>query len=115
MHAICPLGFVKKGPNGKDINLNYYDEKALEEAVTPFVGNWLRTLIACEMRTDVVFCIGTGKNAAYFEKLNARLGLFDRIIALEHPRYIMQYKAKRMEAYITKYTNALADVAQGDR
>ena len=35
VHAICPLGFVKEGPRGKEINLNYYDDKALEEAVTP--------------------------------------------------------------------------------
>ncbi len=60
------------------------------------------------MRTDVVFCIGTGKNAAYFEKLNVSLGLFDRIIALEHPRYIMQYKAKQIDSYVRKYASALA-------
>ena len=107
VHAICPLGFVEQGPQGKDINLNYYDDKALEKAVTPFVENWLRTLIACGMRTDVVFCIGTGKNAAYFTKLNERLGLFKRIVALEHPRFIMQYKAKQVDAYVAKYIAAL--------
>ncbi len=111
VHAICPLGFVKAGPNGKDINLNYYDAKALEQAVTPFVSDWLRTLVKCGMRTDVVFCIGTGKNAAYFEKLNASLGLFDRIIALEHPRFIMQYKAKFVDTYVRKYVNALVEVS----
>jgi len=111
VHAICPLGFVKAGPQGKEINLNYYDDRALEEAVTPFVSNWLRTLITCGMRTDVAFCIGTGKNAAYFEKLNARLGLFDRMIALEHPRFVMQYKAKQIDLYINKYLDQLAATA----
>ena len=111
VHAICPLGFVKAGPQGKDINLNYYDDRALEEAVTPFVSNWLRTLVTCGMRTDVAFCIGTGKNAAYFEKLNERLGLFDRIIALEHPRFVMQYKAKQIDLYINKYLDQLAATA----
>ena len=111
VHAICPLGFVKKGPSGKDINLNYYDDKALEQAIMPFVEHWLRTLIGCGMRTDVVFCIGTGKNAAFFTKLNERLGLFDRIIALEHPRFVMQYKAKQLYHYILKYVSALAAVA----
>ncbi|MBK8498078.1 MAG: DUF4918 family protein [Flavobacteriales bacterium] len=108
VHAICPLGFVKDGPQGKHINLNYYDDKALEEAVTPFVENWLRMLVACGMRTDVVYCIGTGKNAAYFTKLNERLQVFDSIIALEHPRYIMQYKAKQLAVYVRKYVDALA-------
>jgi hypothetical protein len=107
VHAICPLGFVKEQPNGTAINLNYYDDKALETAVTPFVENWLRTLVDCGMRTDVVLCIGTGKNAAYFNALNERLGLFDRIIALEHPRYVMQYKARNVESYVEKYLAAL--------
>ncbi len=107
MHAICPLGFVKDGPNGTAINLNYYDDKALEMAVTPFVEHWLRTLVGCGMRTDLVLIIGTGKNAAYFSKLNERLGLFERIIALEHPRYVMQYKARSIDIYIDKYLAAL--------
>jgi hypothetical protein len=102
VHAVCPLGFVKDG-----VNLNYYDDKALQKAVTPFVENWLRTLVRCGMRTDIVLCIGTGKNAAYFSKLNDKLGLFDRIIALEHPRYVMQYKARSLENYIDKYLAAL--------
>lgn len=133
VHAICPLGFVKESAAGSPpkagetrsrsgeqaargaINLNYYDDKALEGAVTPFVENWLRTLVRCGMRTDVVFCIGTGKNAAYFTKLNERLGLFDRIIALEHPRFVMQYKARQLDSYLLKYTNALAEVTEGVR
>jgi hypothetical protein len=108
VHAICPLGFVKPGPNGTEINLNYYDDKALEKAVTPFISDWLRTMVKCGMRTDVVFCIGTGKNAAYLEKLNDSLGLFDRVITLEHPRFIMQYKAKAVDTYVRKYVSALA-------
>ncbi|MEX1132586.1 MAG: uracil-DNA glycosylase family protein [Flavobacteriales bacterium] len=110
VHAVCPLGFVKEQANGTAINLNYYDDKALEKAVTPFVENWLRTLAKCGLRTDTVLCIGTGKNAAYFSKLNERLGLFERIIALEHPRYVMQYKARSMELYIDKYLAALVDI-----
>lgn len=109
VHAICPLGFVKHGSAGKDTNLNYYDDPALEKAVTPFVENWLHDLVRCGMRTDVVFCIGMGKNAAYFNRLNDRLKLFDRIVALEHPRSVMQYKAKQLELYIDKYLSALAE------
>lgn len=113
VHAVCPLGFVKVGQNGKAINLNYYDEKALEEAVTPFIEEWLRKLVGCGMRTDVVFCIGTGKNAAYFNKLNDRLGLFERIVALEHPRFVMQYKAKQLDTYIDRYLLALHEAGAG--
>lgn len=110
VHAICPLGFVKAGPQGKDINLNYYDDKALEQAVEPFIVRWLNDLIACGMRTDVVFCIGTGKNAAFFQKLKAEHRFFKDIVAVEHPRFIMQYKAKRVDTYVQKYVSALANV-----
>ena len=115
VHAVCPLGFVRQGGTGTAVNLNYYDDPALEHAVTPFVEHWLRTLVACGMRTDLVFCIGTGRNAAYFTKLNARVELFDRVIALEHPRYIMQYKAKQLDTYIRKYTGALEEASQSAR
>jgi hypothetical protein len=110
VHAICPLGFVKDGPNGSAINLNYYDDKALEQAVTPFVEQWLHTLVKCGMRTDTVICIGTGRNADFFRRLNDQLGLFDRVIALEHPRYVMQYKARSITVYIDKYLRALDEV-----
>jgi len=109
VHAICPLGFVKRGTSGTDTNLNYYDDKALEATVTPFVETWLRALLKCGMRTDKVLCIGTGKNAAYLNNLNERLRLFDRVVPLEHPRYVMQYKAKQIDAYITRYLVAIGE------
>lgn len=111
VHSICPLGFVKPGPKGTDINLNYYDDPALERAVTPFVEQWLRTLIGCGMCTDRVICIGTGKNAAYFTRLNERLRLFERIDPVEHPRYVMQYKARSIDLYIARYMQALHDAS----
>jgi hypothetical protein len=96
------------------VDLDHSGEKVLKNAVTPFVEHWLRTVLHCDttpsagrMRTDTVLCIGTGKNAACFSKLNERLGLFERIIALAHPRYVMQYKARSMEVYIDKYLAAL--------
>jgi hypothetical protein len=104
VHAVCPLGFVDKA----GLNLNYYDDKELEKAITPFVEHWLKDLVECGMRTDVVYCIGTGKNATYFDRLNARLGLFRHVIALEHPRYVMQYKARSVALYIDKYVAALS-------
>ncbi len=113
VHAVCPLGFVHQQGNSAAVNLNYYDDKALEKAVTPFVENWMKTLVGCGMRTDVALCIGTGKNAAYFQTLNDRLRLFNRIVALEHPRYVMQYKAKQLDRYVDKYLGALKEAGIG--
>ncbi len=107
VQAICPFGFTRTGPKGSPINLNYYDDRALQEAITPFVIVWLKDLIATGMRTDVLFCIGTGKNLAYLEALNSTHRFFDRIVPLEHPRFIMQYKAKSVDTYVRKYADAL--------
>lgn len=107
VQAICPLGFTRSGPIGSPVNLNYYDDRALQEAITPFVVDWLGQLISTGMRTDTVFCIGTGKNLAYLEAINAQHGFFERIVPLEHPRFIMQYRAKQLENYVKKYVNAL--------
>ncbi len=109
VHAICPLGFVKQGPKGGPINLNYYDDKALERAMGPFVEDWLRMLTECGMRRDVVLCIGAGRNADHLNRVNERLGLFGRIIALEHPRYVMQYKARQLDLYVQRYLAALGE------
>jgi hypothetical protein len=113
VHAICPLGFVREGESGSITNLNYYDDMALEQSVTPFVEEWLRGLVGCGMRTDAAICIGTGRNAAFFNKLNARLQLFDRIIPVEHPRYIMQYKARSIDLYVDKYLRAMDEASAG--
>ena len=110
VHSICPLGFVRQKANGTAVNLNYYDDKDLEAAVTPFLTDWLHALVACGMRTDTVLCIGTGKNQAFLERWNAQEKLFGRIVPLEHPRYIIQYKAREMDRYIDKYLTAISDL-----
>ena len=56
--------------------------------------------------TDVCFCFGTGKNEKFLKKINEKFHFFEKIIALEHPRYIMQYKYHSRENYIEKYLEA---------
>jgi hypothetical protein len=58
------------------------------------------------METDICYCFGTGKNEKYLRSLNDEFGFFKRIVALEHPRYIMQYKSKSKQFYIDKYLEA---------
>jgi hypothetical protein len=60
------------------------------------------------MNRDVVYCLGTGKNLKFLNELNADRRWFKRIVPLEHPRYIMQYKSSQVELYITKYLKALS-------
>lgn len=112
INSICPLGFVRVDARGRKKNYNYYDDKRLEEAALPFMLASLRRQLAFGIKRDVCFCLGTGKNAAFIERLNAEHGFFERIVPLEHPRYIMQYKSREKDAYLRKYVSLLGEAAK---
>ncbi len=107
LSAICPLGFTKAGKNEKPVNYNYYDTRELEQTVYPFILETLKKQIAFGIDTTVCYCLGTGKNEVFLRKLNSEHHFFGEIISLEHPRFIMQYKAKSKEQYIGKYVKLL--------
>ncbi len=100
--AVSPLGFVKDGKN-----LNYYDSKALQNARDPFILDTLQQQINFGIKTDTAICLGEGKNFKYLEDLNQHHHFFNEIIPLSHPRYIMQYKRKSVESYISQYLEVL--------
>ena len=108
--SVCPLGFTHTGPTGKEINYNYYDSIELMNAVLDFIVDSIRNQIEFGIQPDVCFCFGTGKNEKFLRALNERRGFFKRIIALEHPRYVMQYKSRSRQDYISKYINAFRQV-----
>ena len=112
--ALCPLGFVRRNAAGREVNYNYYDDEKLERAVTPFIVSSMKAQLAWRCETDVCFCLGSGKNFRFFEKLNEREKFFDRIIPLEHPRFIMQYRLKKKPEYVRKYVTAFREAAGND-
>jgi hypothetical protein len=103
INSPCPLGFTSIDQNGKEKNYNYYDSKELLNAVSDYTVEVLRQLIALGINTDTCFCLGTGKNEKYLSKLNQKHGFFKKLVALEHPRFIMQYKYLSKQQYIDKY------------
>ena len=110
INSVCPLGFTAINDNGKEVNYNYYDSKKLTDAVYNFMVWNIETQIAMGVNTDVCFCFGTGKNEQFLTKLNDKMSFFKKIVALEHPRYIIQYKSKSKQAYIDKYVSAFSAV-----
>jgi len=104
--AVCPLGFTTTGKSGRQVNYNYYDNAELTTAVHPFIVESLKKQITFGIDTSVCFCLGTGKNEHFLKKLNTEHHFFSKIVALEHPRYIMQYKTKSKQHYIDKYLHA---------
>ncbi len=106
INSVCPLGFTSLNDKGKDVNHNYYDSSVLTKTMYQFIVNNIEKQIALGVNTDTVFCFGTGKNEDFLRKLNEEKKFFKNIIALEHPRYIMQYKSKNKQFYIDKYIKA---------
>jgi hypothetical protein len=102
--ALSPLGFVRDGKN-----YNYYDDAQLMEMLQEFILTHLRIQIGFGCRTDKVFCLGQGKNFAYLTALNDRQKMFEQVIALPHPRWIMQYRLKRKEEFLRQYLDAFND------
>jgi hypothetical protein len=106
INSPCPLGFTSN-KNGKEINYNYYDSADLMKSVKSFMIDSIKKLIRLGIKTDACICLGTGKNEKVLNRLNNEYQFFGKIIPLEHPRYIMQYKSKSMQVYIKKYVDAL--------
>jgi hypothetical protein len=106
INSVSPLGFIQ---NGK--NINYYDIPALRQALTPFIHDSMKRILKLNIDKDVAFCLGEAANYKYLAALNDKMGYFNRIIPLAHPRFIMQYKRKQVGAYLNDYLQKLKSVS----
>jgi hypothetical protein len=109
---VCPLGFTAPGQNGKEVNYNYYDSRELTRAVHDFIIDSIRRQLAMGIATDIGFCFGAGKNEKFLRQLNDKHHFFDRILALPHPRFVMQYQSRNKQAYIDQYLAAFRQIQQ---
>jgi hypothetical protein len=107
INSVCPLGFTIDKKGSKEVNYNYYDSKELQNAVEPFIIWNIHKQIEMGCHSDVCFCLGTGKNYKYLASLNEHHHFFEKVVPLDHPRYVMQYKLKSKEVFIDKYLIAL--------
>jgi len=110
INSICPLGFTSISKKDKTINYNYYDSKELTKAVYDFIKQSIQQQLTFGIETDLVFCFGMGKNEKFLRALNDEKKYFKKIVALPHPRYIMQYKSKLKQDYINMYLAAFNQV-----
>ncbi len=104
--AMSPLGFITKNDRGNWINCNYYDFEDLFNAVQPFIIETLIKQVAFGVDTKVCYVLGK-KNAKYVNLINRKEKLFGSVVALDHPRYIQQYKSKTKDTYISDYLSKL--------
>ncbi len=100
--SVSPVGFVKDQKN-----YNYYDNRKLSDQLKPYIIFQMNRLLRLNLTTEIVFCLGEGKNYQFLQSLNKTEKWFDKIIPLAHPRYIMQYKRQDLKTFINLYINTL--------
>ena len=99
--AVYPFALLRDSKN-----YNYYDSSALYRSLIPHILSSLKAQIKLGAKKDIVICLGK-KNANYLQEINEKLGYFKKIIVLDHPRYVMQYKLRKIDGYIKKYMGVL--------
>lgn len=97
-----PLGFVFEGKN-----INYYDQKPLQEALETLIVKYLEDQLKWNVKTDVAYCLGKGKNLKYLEKLNKKHKFFGAVKPLPHPRWVMQYRYKLRDDFAQQIADEL--------
>ncbi len=100
--SVSPLGFIKEGKN-----LNYYDIKELKTSLRKFIVDSLQKTLSFGINQEICYCLGEGENFRFLSQLNDEMRYFKRIIPLSHPRFIMQYRRKKVADYIADYLDKL--------
>lgn len=108
--AVSPIGFLCDGTN-----YNYYDDPVLLAAVRPFLIATIETQLAFGARRRAAIVLGTGKNQRRFNALNQERRFFQKVYALEHPRFIMQYRGKHVSKYQEQYQRVFAEALSHER
>jgi len=102
--AVSPLGFVKDGKN-----YNYYDSRELTHTLKAFITKSLVEQIGFGIMFRRCYVLGQGKNYNYLKMLNLDLKLFEELIPLPHPRWVMQYRRKQLDEMLVKTVNTLVN------
>lgn len=88
-------------------NLNYYDRRDLLTVLEPYMVRTIQEQFAFGARRDVAVVLGTGKNYRELSRLNAEHGFVERLLPIDHPRFVMQYRLKRLDEYLDRYIEIL--------
>lgn len=106
MGFVCPVGIVRVAKDGRETNANYYDTRKLQDSLNPLLLRSLKSQASLGVSDAICICVGSSGNYRYLSCVNEAEGLFGKIIALEHPRYIMQYNRHRKSEFVRKYLDA---------
>ncbi|GAB2566280.1 uracil-DNA glycosylase family protein [Spirosoma areae] len=101
--SLFPLALTKDGKN-----YNFYDDRVTTEALWPAITEAVRTQLDFGCSQRIAVCLGR-KNETYLRRLNEQQGFFGKIVTLDHPRYILQYRSRDSKTYLELYIKTLAD------
>lgn len=101
--SLFPLALTKDGKN-----YNFYDDRLTTETLWPAITETVRIQTGFGYDERVAICLGR-KNETYLRRLNEQQGFFKRIVTLDHPRYILQYRSRDVNSYLDQYIRTLAD------
>ncbi len=102
--AVSPIGFLRDG-----VNCNYYEDPRLLATVRPFVVRCVNAQLSMGARREAAIVLGSGRNRDFFDDLNGAHGFFRSLHVLEHPRFIMQYRRRRLTDYFRRYCEVFAE------
>lgn len=102
MSALSPLGFIRNG-----ININFYDDPALQKMMTPHIIRWMTEVFAHGVQRNVTILLGSGKLRTYMERSVREAVGVSEVIYLDHPRYIMQYRRRDIDRYVELYVETI--------
>ena len=107
INSPLPLGLLHLNLKNNWVNANYYDSKALTRSVEPLINHAMKHYRQMPLDFSVAYCLGVSENYQYVRKWNETHRLFGKIVALAHPRYVMQYKRRKVGRYIEFYLQQL--------
>ena len=105
LSSVYPLELTRAGKN-----YNYYDAADVTKALWPAMRHSMQQQVErLGLRRDVAVSLGR-RNGEFLQKLSDELGLFDRVVALDHPRFLMQYRRKHLADNVQRYVQTLGEL-----
>jgi len=106
LSALYPLAIIKQGKN-----YNYYDDPGTSNYFQAHIKKSLKQQASFGADENHAICLGI-KNLKYLSVINEEMKFFKSIVVLDHPRYIMQYRRKKLKEYVIKYLDVLEGLKQ---
>lgn len=101
--AVSPLGYIKDGKN-----LNYYDINDWKPLFREYAVRMIKEQMDFPINTKFAYSIGQGQNLKFLNELNKEHQIFEQILPLPHPRWVLQYRLKRKQEFIQQYIDLLS-------